>query len=303
MRKNTSCLILLLVLAIFLACQVETQAAPASMIQQTEAQAEPKTDSENPSPDNENQTSRDDKRTTTVGYPALIQSVTIDGPKLEAKPIESRDQALILRIVDSFVHGDGFRYDLEYYAFETGRYNLADYLQTADGNSPEGLPNLMVEVTAIKPAGEATVPNPLSKRNLGFRRYYLSAILVGSILWILGLLAILFWGRGKTRRNVRSKKQRTVADRLRPLIDKAASGELDSREQAELERVLDSFWRKKLRIEHLPPKKFRETLREHPEASKMLSQLDLWLHQPGEENTADVNGLLEPYQELAERDL
>ena len=252
----------------------------------------------------ENETSdKNDKRTTTVGYPAQVQSIAIDGPKLIVKPIEKREQAFILRIVDSFVHGDGFRYDFEYYAFEPGQYNLADYLQLADGSIPAELPNLTVEVTNIKPADEAPIPNPLVQRKLGFRTFYLSVALIGSILWLIGLLAILFWGRGKTKRNIRTKKQKTVADRLRPLVDKAARGDLDTREQAELERVIDSFWRKKLRIEHLPAKKFRETLRSHPEASKLLSKLDVWLHRPRQNGDSDVSSLLEPFQQLSEEDI
>ena len=242
-------------------------------------------------------------RSTTVGYPAKFSSVIIDGPELVVKPIEDRDQELILRIVESFVHGDGYRYDLEYYGLEAGQYNLADYLQLKDGSVPDDLPNLTVKVTTIKPANEDPIPNALPNRKVGFRTFYLSVLLVGSVLWLLGLLAILFWGRGKSKRNVVSKKQQTVADRLRPLIDKAATGELDTREQAELERVLDAFWRKKLRIEHLPAKQFREKLRTHTEASKMLNQLDAWLHRPGENESVDVLELLQPYEQLAEREI
>ena len=244
-----------------------------------------------------------DNRTTTVGYPASYNSVVINGPELVVKPIENRDQELILRIVDSFVHGDGYRYDLEYYGLEPGQYNLADYLQLKNGSVPDNLPNLTVNVTTIKPAGEAPIPNALPNRKVGFRTFYLSILLVGSVLWLLGLLAILFWGRGKTKRNVVSKENQTVADRLRPLISKAVAGELDTREQAELERVLDAFWRKKLRVEHLPAKQFREKLRTHDEASEMLTQLDSWLHRPGENDSVDVRELLQPYEQMAEREI
>jgi hypothetical protein len=111
---------------------------------------------------------------------------------------------------------------------------------------------------------------------------------------------ILFYGRGKRKRPRHEKENLTVADRLRPLIDSAIAGKLDSRAQAELERVLSSFWSKKLRLTHLPADKLREHLRGHSEASQLLNQIDSWLHKPKSDpsNPINVNEILRPYQTM-----
>jgi hypothetical protein len=128
-------------------------------------------------------------------------------------------------------------------------------------------------------------------------------LLVGAGFWLLGLLMILFYGRGKTKRPVEEAKNITVADRLKPLVEAAMAGNIESEQQAELERVLSSFWGKKLRLNHLPATELRTKLRQHPEAGKLLEQIDDWLHKPNsnESNsngtvTVDVANLLKPYQ-------
>ena len=86
---------------------------------------------------------------------------------------------------------------------------------------------------------------------------------------------------------------------MRPLVDAAIAGNLTPAQQAELERILSEFWSTKLNLGHLPADQLRSTLREHPEATEMLEQIDFWLHRPAGEATqpVDVNALLKPYQD------
>ena len=77
----------------------------------------------------------DEVPTTTVGMPGRLVDLRISGPRLEVKPID-RDAAVVVRLLQTI--GDGpnrFRYEFEYYCLEPGEYNLADYLQRADGST------------------------------------------------------------------------------------------------------------------------------------------------------------------------
>ncbi len=241
-----------------------------------------------------------DERTTTVGFPKLIFQHKITGPKVVAKPIADRDQAVIVRIVETYPHGSDFRYDIEYKGLEPGKFDIANYLQREEGTT-EPIPPIEVEVFPML-AAEEVLPYNLPHVKSRYLSYYLPLMLVIGAAWLAGLLIILFYGLGKKQSPSGEKKQLTVADRLRPLIDAAVAGELTSQQQAELERVLSGFWSKKLRLNHLSADELRQQLRQHEEASRMLNQIDSWLHRPASDplNTVDVNELLKPYQTISD---
>ncbi len=234
----------------------------------------------------------------TVGFQKTIRQIVVPGSELQPKPINDRDQSIIVRILKTYSHGTDFRYDLEFRGLDPGQFNLADYLQRIDATDQQPIPAMPIVVHSLLPPGQVQ-PTPLVAEPARYRSFYLPLLIVGSTLWTIGFLMILFYGRGKTSRPVREMKPVTVADRLQALIDAAVSGEITTEQQAELERVLSSFWSQKMRWEHLSAVQIREKLRGHPEASQLLDQIDRWLHRP-ETGTAtspvDVAKLLEPYR-------
>lgn len=232
-----------------------------------------------------------------VGYPGFIEGIVIGGPELSAKPIENREQPIILRIVDMYSHGDGYRYDLEYIGLEPGTFDLADYLQRPGGKPVQDLPEIKVTIETLLPAGQVE-PNQIASGPTRFNSYYLALLLIGGVIWLLGLFAIFFVGRYRTGRPSAEVKAVTVADRLKPLVEQAVSGKMSVGQQAELERVLVAFWRKKLRLGHLPADRLRVELRQHPQAGELLSQIDNWLHRPDPDRNVSVAELLTPYQSL-----
>lgn len=238
--------------------------------------------------------------TSTVGFPKLIFQHKITGTKVVAKPITDRTQPVIVRIVETYPHGSDFRYDIEYKGLEPGTFDVAEYLERDDG-SIQPIPSIEVKVFPILAKNEVQ-PYKLPQSRSRFRSYYLPLLLVLGAVWLVGLLMILFYGRGKTKQPSREQKQLTVADRMRPLIDAAIAGQLTPQQQAELERVLSGFWSKKLRLNHLSADELRQKLREHEEASLMLNQIDSWLHRPATDptNAIDVNELLKPYQAISD---
>jgi hypothetical protein len=240
--------------------------------------------------------------TATVGFPVVLKQVLLPGSELTGRPVESREAKVVVRVLDSFAHGDGFRYDLEVTGFEPGVHNLSESLVRKDGNATADLPPVWVEITSQLPAGQVK-PHQLPPTPPSITGYYTALMIAAAGLWILGLLGILFWGRGKETHLSGKDRKPTVADRLRPLLERAAAGKLNDDERASLERVLLAFWRKKLRLEKLPPAQLFPQLRQHPEAAGLLLQMEQWLHAPGASEGLDWQQLLEPYRTMDWTDL
>ena len=240
--------------------------------------------------------------TASVGSPVVLKQILLPGSELAGRPVESREAKVVARVLDSFAHGDGYRYDLEVTGFEPGVYNLSESLVRKDGTEIAGLPPVWVEITSQLPAGQVK-PHQLPPTPPQVTGYYTGVMIAASGLWILGLLGILFWGRGKETHLSGKDRKPTVADRLRPLLERAASGQLSDDERASLERVLLAFWRKKLRLEKLPPAQLFPQLRQHPEAAGLLLQMEQWLHAPGTSDGLDWQQLLEPYRTMDWTDL
>jgi hypothetical protein len=239
------------------------------------------------------------RATSTVGMPARIDQLVLPGPELEAQPIEDRRTPVVVRIAAAYPHGSAFRYDLSYYGLEPGRYDLKDYLRRKDGTPTKDLPSIPVVVEPVLPPGQVE-PHPLVLERSPFLGGYRLVVLIGGILWSAGLLAILLLGR-RRRADALAVASRpvTLADRLRPLVDAAMAGTLSDRQQAELERLLIGYWRRRLKLEHVPPARFMAALRDHEEAGPLIRQLEDWLHRPaGTAGPIDVAALLRPYQSI-----
>jgi hypothetical protein len=239
----------------------------------------------------------DEPRTSTVGMPARIEQLLLPGTELEARPLIDRKSPIVLRIEASFRHGDSYRYDLVYYGLDPGDYDLRDYLRRKDGSQASELPPIPVTIKSVLPPGQVE-PTKLGLGLLPRLGGYWLALAGGGVLWIAGLLAILLVGRRRRRTAAEESRPRTLAERLRPLVEEAAAGRLPHERLAELERLLLAWWRKRLRLEEERPAAAIAALRQHPEAGGLLSQLEAWLHQPASHAAVDVAALLKPYQNL-----
>lgn len=239
---------------------------------------------------------------STVGIAKRIDQIVIPGGKLQAKPLQDRHQAFVLRVIEVYPHGTDNRYDLEFYALEPGEYNLAEYLTRTDANAPEALPSLFVRVDATLPAGQIT-PSKLATAPLPALGGYRAFWFVGALIWLGGLYALLNVGR---KRSVLEEavvtKQATLADRLRPLVQSARDGTLASEQRAALERVLIAYWCQKLQLSDVAPGKVISKLREHAEAGPLVRSLEEWLHCPDPPKSVDIDMLLKPYAEVRDLD-
>ena len=243
-----------------------------------------------------------DPSMSTVGMPARIDQFVWPGSELEPVPLADARRPIVLRITGVFRHGTDYRYDLVYYGLEPGAYNLAEYVRRKDGSPSSDLPPVMVEIKPVLPPGQVE-PHAVQARRLPFLGGYQALLLIGSTVWLAGLVALLFARRRRPRTATNEVEMgATLAGRLRPLVDDAVAGRLSSSRQAELDRLLLGFWRRRLGLEGQPAAQAITMLRNHEEAGQLLRQLEAWLHSPRPDANVDVASLLEPYRQLEYRD-
>lgn len=238
---------------------------------------------------------------TSVGMSANLDGVVLAGPELQAKKTDDRNTPLVLRVVKTYPHGTDFRYDLEFYALAPGNHDLRDYLIRADGKPLEpAVKSLPVKVVPLLPPGQVQ-PNKLEIDKgppIGGYRTWTIVAIVG---WLVGLVAIVAWmftGRSRPVLAAGVEKPISLADKLRPLVEGAVAGKLNTAELANLERGLLAYWRKQLSLEAMAPEAAIRQLRAHPDAGPLLARLEEWLHNPGPVAAVDVGELLRPYQNL-----
>lgn len=240
----------------------------------------------------------DDQRESSVGMQARIDQIMLPGSELEVLPIEGSAPPVVMRIVEAFPHGDSYRYDIVYYALEPGKFDLKTLLKRKDGSSIDDLPSIMVEASPVLPPGQVQ-PNELTAVSSPYLGGYRLALWLGGIVWFLGLMAIVFVGRKrKIAAGADGSKPKSLSDRLRPLVEAGIDGKLEHSEQAELERMLLAYWRRRMKLEDLTAADAIVKLREHEDAGPLLRQLEIWLHSPHKQEDVDVAMLLSPYQNL-----
>ena len=257
----------------------------------TEDKTDAATTSENSSP-----------KTTSVGMSRRVEQVVIPGPKLEAKPVTS-DSPLVLRIANVYPHGSDFRYDLEFYALDPGEYDLVKFLKRADGQPIETDVKIMVTVEPILPPGQVE-PSKLPAPSIPALGGYQLMLIAAGIVWVLGLLALIFAGRSKSQSAAQqAAKPVSLAERLEPTVAAAVEGRLSREKCADLEMMLVAYWRKRLQLENKPAANVILELKDHDEAGPLLRQLERWLHEPDNSQDVNVAELLKPYEKIPASDL
>jgi hypothetical protein len=239
-----------------------------------------------------------DKHESTVGVPAKISEIVLPGSELEVAPTDPKNP-IVARITATYPHGTAFRYDIEWYGLDPGDFDLRASLKRKDGTTITDLPRIPLSVRSILPAG-IVKPHPPSERAAPALGGYTTLLIVGGVLWIAGLLALLFVGRKKhdARDENARKRPQTLAERLRPLVERAMQGTLSSRERAQLELSLVAHWRARLKLDAERPQDALAFLKTHAEAGPLLQSLEEWLHRPDTQGSVDVASLLAPYRDL-----
>lgn len=237
-------------------------------------------------------------RTSTVGIPARITDLVLPGSEIEVLPQDAKT-SVVLRIVRVAPHGTDLRYDFEWTGLDVGRHDLRTFLRRKDGTDVTKLPEIAVDVKSVLASGMVRPNHPKGGDVPRFGGY--RALMIGlGIAWTIGLVVILLRFRKKLATDLgATTPPRTLAERLRPLVESAMAGTLGSVERAQLELGLVAYWRRRLGLDAERPDVAIAALRAHPEAGPLLARLDAWLHKPGPRDSVDIDKLLAPYVNLA----
>jgi hypothetical protein len=233
----------------------------------------------------------------TVGMEGRIET-DLPGTTLEAKPVNQK-APLVLRIA-SF---KGNHYDLRYIGLVPGKHDLKNYLVRSDGSSVADLPSIPVEVAHLLPDDHRGQLVPVApSRWLFFGGYRIAAAIAVGIWLVLLVPLLIRRKRSETAPIAAPPRPLTLADRLRPLLDRAASGMLSTDEKGYLERLLLCHWQRRLNLTDTEPAAAVIALRQHPEAGALLRSLEDWLYRPPASSRAfnDIAALLEPYRNVAD---
>jgi hypothetical protein len=124
-------------------------------------------------------------------------------------------------------------------------------------------------------------------------------IAVGLILvWLMLPLALIFAGRPAKQEEAIFVPPLSLADRLRPLVVKAADGQLSLGEKALFERLLLGYWCGKLGLDPKETLGSLTDLRKHEVAGELICSVESFLHKPRGADRVDIAALLEPYKNI-----
>jgi len=215
----------------------------------------------------------------SVGVRGVLEGVVAPAD-LRPRRTPAGRPPLVVRVVTAAPHGDACRYTLEFYGLEAGRYDVGDYLELADGTRPADLPALPVEITSPLPPFSAPAPEGLATGQLPRRGGYANALIVGGVLWGLGLLVLAWRAFGRSRAEAAAEAAADVRDPLAELVAHANERSLNTTEQGQLERLLLTRWFLAAGLSEQPPEHALVALREHPVYGPRLATLEAWLHHP-----------------------
>lgn len=240
-----------------------------------------------------------------VGMVGKISQIVIPGGELEAIPNSAPLTKIIVRVAESYRHGDAFRYDLEFTGLEPGRYDLAKYLRhKIPDTSTATLPPIEVEIVSVLEPGRIEPSRPTRPEIADWWTYWTKLnIFVG--LWIAGLAGLFHWSnRAKKVETVTTREiaPLSLSQKLKPLVTAACEGTIAPHQRAELESLLIAYWSARSdACAEISPGQILSMLKQHPEAGPLMAKLEEWLHMPpgqGNASEREIAHLLKPYESV-----
>jgi len=132
---------------------------------------------------------------------------------------------------------------------------------------------------------------------------YTSLATAAVVVWVLGLLGLIFIGRSRKKKVKQENAEVSLADLLQDRLAAAAKGEMTSSQYAELERVLLSMWRRRLGLEDITAAEALQKIRENEKAGPLMRQMETWIHSPNRDTSLDLVELLKPYRDMPASEL
>ena len=233
-----------------------------------------------------------------VGHSISLQQLVLPGPELETKPSSEAGAPLVLRIDGVWPHGSDHRYDVSVLGLEAGEFDLRPYLRLKGGGTHDLPTPLQVRFESTLPEG-AFEPTALKPLEVPMRYGYGDLLKALTVLWVLGLIGLWIWVRGGKARHLQQETQAappSLIEQLQPLIERAASGHLNNREKARLEKMILGYWAQRLHLQKTSANEQLATLLKHPQAGPSIRTLEQWLHSPGSLEAPLVGPWLETFR-------
>ena len=236
----------------------------------------------------------------TVGMEGQLD-VALPLAGLSTKPGDHRTP-MLLRIAHTQPHGTLTRYDLRYIGRVPGKHDLRNYLFTPDGSPATNLPALNVNIAGLLPNPHNGWLEEQAQQTPSLLVGYRRALMVVVALWVIAFFVI--WRLGRRNQPAANAapvhREPTFAERIRPLVERAAAGSLSPDEKATLERMLITHWQRRLNLTSASGDELILRLRQHNEAGVLLRALEDWLHRPPGRGEVRVEEFLAPYRQLAD---
>ena len=231
-------------------------------------------------------------------------ALSYSGPDLVVEPF-GYGVAVSLRIA-GVKEVEGRRtYDIRYMLNRGGTYNITDYLTTADGSDPVGLPPFPVRGLEALSQGVDKRIQELSKVEIGIWHYYYETMAAVVTLWVLWLGLIVFWPREHAAPATDiGPRVDPIPTRLRGYLAQAAQGTLSEADKARMEMMLIAYWRGGLETSGLRMHTTVRRLADDPRYGKAYRALSDWLHNPRSSvSNAQLVEHLSPYTRTDEGEI
>lgn len=234
----------------------------------------------------------------TVGMEGQLE-IILPEAGLTSK-IPDRHSPLLVRIAYTRPHGTLTLYDLRYIGRVPGQFDLRDYLVTTNATPATNLAAMPVAIAGVLPNPHNGWLEEEALRAPSLFGGYRMMIALIIALWVVAFFMILRVGRKPKPAPVVAPVPRapTFAQRIRPLVERAAAGQISADEKASLERMLIAHWQRRLGLREAGSGELIARLREHAEAGALLRALEDWLHRPPGNATVQVEAVLAPYRDL-----
>lgn len=217
---------------------------------------------------------------------------------VRGRPDLDLESPILVRVANVRVGPEGEHLsELEFIGTDVGEFDLRNVLVFEDGGPIDRIGPQMIEIvsnlSADAPSDVFLAEAPPASIGSGYR----------GILWAIGVAWLLVPVVVVIKRSLRRPPPPievipppTIADKIAPLVELAATRELSVPEQGRLELLLYAYWQDRL---GLGPDRIDAVaeLRRHDVAGKLLRAVESWLHAPRRTppSRQEITELLSPY--------